>query len=75
MRISSKGQVTIPADLRHKHGLVQGDEVDVVEQDGALRIVVREQEKTRGERAVARLRGSAATDLSTDELLDLLRGG
>jgi AbrB family looped-hinge helix DNA binding protein len=44
MRVNSKGQVTIPAQLRHKHGLVEGDEVevvevDVVEVDGVLRIV------------------------------------
>ena len=74
MRINSKGQVTIPANLRHKHGLVEGDEVDVVEQDGTLRIVSRQQGTSRGARAVARLRGAATTDLSTDELMELLRG-
>jgi AbrB family looped-hinge helix DNA binding protein len=74
MRINSKGQVTIPADLRHKHGLVEGDEVDVVEQDGTLRIVSRQQGASRGARAVARLRGAATTDLSTDALMELLRG-
>jgi AbrB family looped-hinge helix DNA binding protein len=39
MRLNSKGQVTIPADVRHRHGLREGDEVDVVEDGNALRIV------------------------------------
>lgn len=39
MRINSKGQVTIPAPLREKHGLRAGDEVNVVEEESALRIV------------------------------------
>jgi AbrB family looped-hinge helix DNA binding protein len=36
MVLNSKGQVTIPAHLREKHGLHAGDVVDVVEQDGVL---------------------------------------
>ena len=27
MKLNSKGQVTIPAELRHRHGIVEGDEV------------------------------------------------
>jgi AbrB family looped-hinge helix DNA binding protein len=74
MKLNSKGQVTIPADLRHRHGFVEGDEVDVVEDGNTLRIVHRADGKTRGERAVNRLRGRATAGLSTDELMDLLRG-
>jgi AbrB family looped-hinge helix DNA binding protein len=39
MVLNSKGQVTIPAQLRAKYGLHAGHEVEVVEIDGALRIV------------------------------------
>lgn len=39
MVLNSKGQVTIPAHLRAKHGLHAGDEVEVVEIGGALQIV------------------------------------
>ncbi|MCX6407625.1 MAG: AbrB/MazE/SpoVT family DNA-binding domain-containing protein [Propionibacteriales bacterium] len=74
MRLNAKGQVTIPAALRHKHGFAEGDEVDVVERDGRLQIVHRGPAATRGERAVERLRGAASTNLSTDELMELLRG-
>ena len=74
MKLNSKGQVTIPADLRHRHGFVEGDEVDVVEDGNTLRIVHRSAGQTRGSRIVSRMRGRARTDLSTDELMDLLRG-
>lgn len=73
MRLNSKGQVTIPAQLRHRHGLHEGDEVDVVEHDGALQIVRVDGGPTRGSRLVERMRGRADTEMSTDELLGLLR--
>lgn len=73
MRLNSKGQVTIPAPLRAKHGLREGDEVDVVEDGNTLRIVRTEGSSSRGERLVRRMRGRATTGMSTDELLDLLR--
>lgn len=74
MRLNSKGQVTIPASLRAKHGLHEGDEVDVVEEGDALRIVRAAASDTRGERLVRGMRGRATTTMSTDDLLELLRG-
>lgn len=78
MRLNSKGQVTIPASLRAKHGLSEGDEVDVVEDGGTLRIVRVEGVPTRGQRLVAHLRGRGTAretqHMTTDELMDLLRG-
>ena len=74
MRLNSKGQVTIPASLRVKHGLHEGDEVDVVEDGNTLRIVRVAASDTRGTRLVRGMRGRATTTMSTDELLELLRG-
>jgi AbrB family looped-hinge helix DNA binding protein len=74
VRLNSKGQVTIPADLRHRHGFVEGDEVEVVEDGSTLRIVHRDPGKTRGARVVNRMRGRATSALSTDELMHFLRG-
>ena len=74
MRLNSKGQVTIPAELREKCGLRPGDEVDVIEEGGALRIVRRPGGTTRGQRLARRMRGSAASGMSTDEIMELLRG-
>ncbi|MGQ0464646.1 MAG: AbrB/MazE/SpoVT family DNA-binding domain-containing protein [Sporichthyaceae bacterium] len=73
MRLNSKGQVTIPAPLRHKHDLREGDEVDVVEEDGVLLIVRADADRSSGERLVERMRGRATTSMRTDELMRLLR--
>ena len=74
MKLNSKGQVTIPAELRHRLGFAEGDEVQVVEDGDTLRIVHSEAADSRGSRIVNRLRGRASTDKTTDELMELLRG-
>jgi AbrB family looped-hinge helix DNA binding protein len=73
MRLNSKGQVTIPAALRERHGLHEGDEVEILEDGNALRIVRVDASPTRGQRLVRQMRGRAATTMSTDQLLELLR--
>ena len=40
--LTSKGQVTIPAELRKRLGLRPGDRVGFVVEDGAVRLVRRE---------------------------------
>jgi AbrB family looped-hinge helix DNA binding protein len=78
MVLNSKGQVTIPAQLRAKYGLHAGDEVTVVEVGGVLQIVRAEGAESRGQRLVRRLRNTATgrdvAGLSTDEIMALLRG-
>jgi AbrB family looped-hinge helix DNA binding protein len=78
VRLNSKGQVTIPATLRAKHGLHEGDEVDVVDDGGVLRIVRVHNAETRGQRLVRHMRGRGSAKetegMSTDELMELLRG-
>lgn len=73
MRMNSKGQVTIPALLRERHGLHEGDELDVVDDADALRIVRVQGSTTHGQRLVERMRGRATTTMTTDQLLHLLR--
>lgn len=74
MRLNSKGQVTIPASLRKKYHLREGDEVEIVEDGTKLQIVRSEGTQTRGRRLASAMRGKATTSMSTDELLELLRG-
>jgi AbrB family looped-hinge helix DNA binding protein len=78
MVLNSKGQVTIPANLRHKYDLHVGDEVEVIDFNGTLQIVRAEGAETRGQRMVRRLRNTASSrdvaDLSTDQIMALLRG-
>lgn len=73
MRLNSKGQVTIPAELRHRFGFAEGDEVDVVADGATLRIVHATAAQSRGERIVARMRGRSDSPQTTDELMALLR--
>jgi AbrB family looped-hinge helix DNA binding protein len=78
MVLNSKGQVTIPAQLRAKHGLHVGDEVQVVEVDGVLQIVRTQGAESRGQRLVRRLRNTATSQdvvgMSTDQIMALIRG-
>lgn len=78
MKLNSKGQLTIPAKLRARYALREGDEIDVVDDGGVLRIVRVEGADTYGRRLVQRLRGSATakdvTGMTTDQLMELLRG-
>jgi AbrB family looped-hinge helix DNA binding protein len=80
VRLNSKGQVTIPAQLRAKYDLHEGDELDVIEDAdaGQLRIVRVDGAQSRGRRLVRRLRGSATArdveGMTTDQLMALLRG-
>ena len=73
MRITSKGQVTIPVEIRELLGLVPGATVAFnVEGDGVRMTKVTE-DQGRGRTLVARMRGSAKSDLTTDEIMSLTR--
>ncbi len=77
MRISAKGQVTIPQDVRERAGLVPGTDVEFEIEAGAVRLVKVTQEgsrMTRGQRLVDRLRGGGDFKMTTDEILALMRG-
>ena len=73
MKLNSKGQVTIPAELRRRLGFAEGDEVEVVEDGNTLRIVHSQADASRGSRIVSRMRGRATARQTTDELMALLR--
>ena len=76
MRITSKGQVTIPLDIRERAGFLPGTEVAfAMEADGTVR-VERADAPPRPElaSALAQLRGSAEPPLSTEEIMALTRG-
>ena len=73
MRVTSKGQVTIPQAVREHLGITPESEVDFVEENGRFYLVKREAGRGRG-KLVRRLRGSATVKLRTDEILALTRG-
>jgi len=75
MRITSKGQVTIPQALRERCGLLPHTQVEFVEENGRVVLQPASTTPSRGAAAVERLkRARLRTPLSTDELLALTRG-
>jgi len=75
MRITSKGQVTIPQAIRERLGLLPLSEVEFEIVGNSVRIRKARGKKTRGEMLVDRLRGSAPKPgMTTDEIMALTRG-
>ncbi len=78
MKITTKGQVTIPVEIREKLGLLPNTEVEfeVVGKAVRMRKVRRRAGGTgrRGKSIVERLRGRGSVRMTTDEILALTRG-
>jgi AbrB family looped-hinge helix DNA binding protein len=75
VRITSKGQVTIPADIREKAGLLPNTDVEFAFDGKTVRVRRAKTLDTRGRgaAAVARLRGRSTARMSTDEIMALTR--
>jgi antitoxin PrlF len=73
MRITSKGQVTIPIEIRERSGLLPGTEVQFELEGDAVRLTRAEGAPSRGRTIVERLRGRATAGLSTEEIMALTR--
>lgn len=74
MRMTSKGQVTIPVEIRERVGLLPGTQVRFEVEGQAVRLTRAEDVPGRGRSIVARLRGRATSALSTEEIMALTRG-
>jgi AbrB family looped-hinge helix DNA binding protein len=73
MRVTTKGQVTIPQHIREKLGITPATEVDFIEDNERVYIVKRISVQRRPNR-LGRLRGVATVRMTTDEILALTRG-
>lgn len=70
MRVTQKGQVTIPLAVRRALGIKPGSEVDFrLDREGA-RLVVDDE---RAAAEIVRMRGAGDAELTTDEILALTR--
>ena len=76
MRVTSKGQITIPQAIRDKYGFLPETEVAFVEEGERVYLVKQPATTTpgRGQRLLAQLRGRATVRLTTEEILALTRG-
>jgi AbrB family looped-hinge helix DNA binding protein len=74
VRITSKGQVTIPQGIRERIGLLPDTEVEFEVVGDAVRIRKARSSQARGRSLVARLKGRADQAMTTDEIMKLTRG-
>jgi len=74
MKVTTKGQVTIPKALREKLGIFPGTEVEFIAQGNHLKLVKKKTAPGKGHRLVESLKGRATISLSTDEIMALTRG-
>jgi len=76
MRVTSKGQVTIPQEIRDKYGFLPQTEVTFVEEGDRVYLVKHPGTTItgRGQRLIAQMRGRATVHMSTEEILALTRG-
>jgi antitoxin PrlF len=72
MRVTSKGQVTIPQDVRERLGITPGSEVEFRVDELGARIV--RLSPGEGATLAAAMRGRATAAMSTEEIMALTRG-
>ena len=73
MQLTSKGQVTIPLEIRERLGLLPHTEVEFEVEGDAVKIRKARQRRGRGRNLVNRMRGRGTIRLTTDEILALTR--
>jgi AbrB family looped-hinge helix DNA binding protein len=74
MRVTSKGQVTMPVQIREQAGLLPNTEVDFTFDDNAMNIVRADGcKQAHGMRLVSHLRGRRDVAMSTDAIMALTR--
>lgn len=72
MKVTTKGQVTIPLHIREKMGITPMSEVVFVEEKGRVYLLKKETPKTDQNRFRS-LKGIADVKMTTDEIMSLTR--
>jgi AbrB family looped-hinge helix DNA binding protein len=76
MRITSKGQVTIPMNIREKLGLLPNTEVEFEIDRDAVRMkkASAPRRSDRGRALIEHMRGKGTRRITTDQIMKLTRG-
>lgn len=74
MKITTKGQVTIPIEVRERLGLLPNTEVEFVLKDGHAILRKLQRSQRRGAKVVAHLRGRGTVSMTTEQIMALTRG-
>lgn len=73
MKVTDKGQITIPPAMRRKHGLLPRHEVKFVDQPNGV-LIVKAEKASRGKRVLASLLKGDRVKGTTESWLRLTRG-
>lgn len=73
MRITSKGQVTVPQELRERFGLMPNTEIEFAVSGGRIYLRKVAGKSRRGDAIVTHMRGRATVRMTTDEIMTLTR--
>ena len=74
MKITTKGQVTIPQEIREKFGFLPHTEVEFIVEGDEVRLIKKKTAHSFGKKVVNHLRGRGTIKMSTDEIMSLTRG-
>lgn len=77
MKVTIKGQITIPIALRERFGLNPGTEVEFVATEGTLQMKPRKRTRKTAsafDHWLAKAAGSAKKGMTTDEIMAMTRG-
>ncbi len=72
MRVTTKGQVTIPQHIREKLGILPATEIEFVEEKDRVYIVKKEDPENQNSK-FRKMRGVATIRMTTDEIMALTR--
>jgi len=73
MRVTEKGQITIPKELRDALGIGAGTEVEFERRKDVILVRKTTTGTGRGARLAERLRGRGDVEMTTDEIMALTR--
>jgi len=73
VKITSKGQVTIPQHVRERFGLLPHTEVEFRMEGDRVFLEKVEGSGERGRDLISRMRGAATVRMTTDEIMELTR--
>ncbi len=74
MMITSKGQVTIPIEIREKLGFLPETEVEFAISGKHATIKKVAGKRSKGKNLIRRMRGRASGGLTTDQIMAMTRG-
>lgn len=74
MRVTTKGQITIPQEIREKMGFFPDTEVEFQVSGQKVLLKNAASPSKRGKNLIARMRGKATVRMTADQIMALTRG-